>query len=81
MAFVQIPLEPEDACIESMCLRFDHGHGARKWSPFGQGPGGYETDDQFRSRQESNRRVMRQLYEEASGQGFFKRAAPSHDST
>lgn len=57
-----VPVIPEPARIESMCYRFDHGHGLQRFG---------ETPEQFERRKESNRTVMRQLYEEATGQGFF----------
>jgi len=70
-----VPAIPEPKCIESMCLRYDHSHLMKKpsindslldeWRE--------ETDEEFNNRQEATRRIMRQLYEEATGQGFFRR--------
>lgn len=65
---LMVPATPEDERIESMCYRYDHAHGIRQpnWAKSGM-----ETDEEWRNRQEANRRVMRQLYEEAVGLGFF----------
>lgn len=59
---VLVPLHPEAERIESMCFRFDHGHGIERFG---------EDNEGFLKRQESNRVLMRQLYEEAMGQGFY----------
>jgi uncharacterized protein YfcZ (UPF0381/DUF406 family) len=67
-----VPVEPSAAHIESMAMRFDHSHGIAMSIP-------PETEDDFKRRQEYNRRVSRQMYEEAIGEGFFKlSAAPAH---
>lgn len=68
--WVAVPVEPEPERIESMAIRYDHGHGV-PMPVFG--PDGFqdEAEDAWRRRQESNRRTMRQLYEEAIGQGFY----------
>lgn len=60
---ITVPAKPEPERIESMCFRFDHGHGLRRWE---------ETEEQFERRKEANRITMRQLYEEATGQGFYR---------
>jgi len=65
---ILVPEIPEDERIESMCVRFDHGHGIKRCIP------AMETDEEFKNRQEYNRRTMRQLYEEATGQGFYNLA-------
>lgn len=68
--YVLVPKQPEPERIESMCIRFDHSHGVampRIWD----GDWSVETADQHKQRQEANRRQMRQLYEEATGQGFY----------
>ena len=65
---IQVPEIPEDERIESMCIRFDHSHGIA---------GPFESNEDWKRRQEFNRRLMRQLYEEATGQGFFKPEVPS----
>ncbi len=66
-----LPKNPPAALIESMCFRYDHSHGIKqycidvyKWR--------LETDEEFEIRRESNRRIMRQLYEEVAGYGFYK---------
>lgn len=64
-----LPQEADARLIESMCLRYDHAHGIKVGSL--QNRGGVETDEEFANRQESNRRLMRKLYEEVSGYGFF----------
>ena len=67
--YVMVPRVPEPERIESMCHRYDHGHGIQGMvldDELRQ-----ETDEEFHRRQESNRRRMRQLYEEATGQGFY----------
>lgn len=60
---ITIPTTPPDDLIESMCVRFDHCHGH---TAFG------ESEAAWRRRQAHNRRVMRQLYEEVSGEGFYR---------
>lgn len=60
---IEVPEIPETERIESMCMRYDHAHGVAVM---------FETEDDFKRRQEYNRTTMRQLYEEATGQGFFK---------
>ena len=62
-AWVRVPAKPEPERIESMCFRYDHSHGLKNWG---------ETDEAFERRRESHRIIMRQLYEEATGQGFFR---------
>jgi hypothetical protein len=79
MIMIQVPEIPENERIESMCMRYDHVHGIKLMvlnenfeedAHFRE-----ETDGEFSRRQEFNRSIMRQLYEEATGQGFF-RAVP-----
>ena len=73
LSFVSVPLIPEAECIESMCLRYDHSFGFKKMLVETADPWRYETDEEFERRRDSIRNTMRQLYEEATGQGFFKR--------
>lgn len=68
--YALVPKQPEPERIESMCIRFDHAHGIampslidKEWRT--------ETPEEHQQRQEANRRQMRQLYEEATGQGFY----------
>lgn len=62
-AMISVPAIPEEERIESMCVRFDHGHGI---------PRMFESEANWKVRQEYNRATMRQLYEEATGQGFYR---------
>jgi hypothetical protein len=66
---IEVPENPETERIESMCMRYDHAHGI---------PVMFETEDDWHRRQEYNRTTMRQLYEEATGQGFFRTEKPTH---
>ncbi|TXI25566.1 MAG: hypothetical protein E6Q67_00835 [Roseateles sp.] len=71
-----VPLEPSEEHLQSMAVRYDHGLGI---------PGYYDdplyasiAPDGHAKRLESTKRIMRQLYEEAVGQGFHKlNLAPS----
>jgi len=62
---VSLPQEPPAGLLMSMALRFDHGLGC----------GGYYDaicgDGEHQKRLESTLTVMRQLYEEVSGHGFY----------
>lgn len=62
-----VPEIPSEAHVESMCMRFDHSHGMKHDFPLP------ESDENFRMQQDFNRRVVRQIYEEATGQGFYHR--------
>lgn len=66
-----LPREPDPRLIESMCLRFDHSHAFRV-PRLKDGKFEIETEEEFEKRQDYNRRVMRQLYEEVSGYGFYQ---------
>lgn len=68
--YLSVPAEPEPECIDSMCLRYDHSFGLKKFSYRANTE---ETDEEFEFRRNAIRLQMRQLYEEATGQGFFKR--------
>lgn len=68
---VTVPIQPEPERIESMAMRLDHGHGAPMPAFIG-GEIGVETPEATASRCDCNRRVCRQLYEEAIGQGFYR---------
>lgn len=65
-----LPKEPDARLIESMCMRYDHGHGLRGMV-VRDGKFELETTEEHQRRQEANRRIMRQLYEEVSGYGFY----------
>lgn len=72
---IEVPEIPEPGRLESMCMRFDHGHGIKMLMASDTKDGivfRNETDEEFSRRQEENRSIMRQLYEEATGQGFFR---------
>lgn len=66
-----LPKDPPPGLLMSMAIRFDHGLGV---------PGYYDTlgllSDglSHAKRLESTLRIMRQLYEEVSGYGFYSRA-------
>lgn len=65
-----VPVEPSEGRLMSMAIRSDHGLGV---------PGHYDhplwlgagTDISHADRLQSAIRLMRQLYEEATGQGFY----------
>jgi hypothetical protein len=64
----ELPKEPPPGLLMSMAIRYDHGLGC---------PGYYDSFPRFegdghQKRLESTLRTMRQLYEEVSGQGFYK---------
>jgi len=71
---LSVPANPEPECIDSMCLRYDHGFGLKR-NIYDKDLAAYreETDEEYQRRREAIRATMRQLYEEATGQGFFKR--------
>lgn len=66
MGITVLPKDPPDELIMSMALRFDHGLGC----------GGYYDalygDGEHEKRLASTLLIMRQLYEEVSGHGFYK---------
>lgn len=70
--YLSVPAIPEPACLDSMCMRYDHGFGIKRLNTW-VNPIREETDEEFERRRESTRSTMRQLYEEATGQGFFKK--------
>lgn len=70
LGYLSVPATPEAACIESMCSRYDHSFGLKRYIYSKKRE---ETDEEFECRRDGTRRIMRQLYEEATGQGFFKR--------
>jgi len=68
---VVMPKEPTDECLHSMAVRYDHGLGMDGYydnSIFDKSP----TPNKHAQRLESTKRTMNQLYEEATGQGFYK---------
>lgn len=74
--WVSVPIEPSDEHLTSMAIRYDHGLGM---------DGYYDTKPiQFGAshaeRMESTKRKMRQLYEEAIGEGFYKLPAAPTDT-
>lgn len=63
-----IPIEPSDALLQSMAVRYDHGLTI---------PGYYDqpmfkSDISHRERLQSTIRTMRQLHEDVVGMGFYK---------
>lgn len=67
--FVLVPENPSEAHIESMCVRFDHSHNMKHSWPL------QESEEHFQARRRFNRSTVLQLYEEATGQGFYKLTA------
>jgi hypothetical protein len=67
METVQVPKEPPEALLRSMGMRYRHDFGLDAMD--NDGPISVGLTDRER---ESIMRVMRQLYEEATGQGFYK---------
>lgn len=66
--YALIPIEPTEALLESMAVRYDHGLAC---------PGYYDqamfkSDISHKERLESTVRTMRQLHEEVVGVGFYK---------
>lgn len=59
---LNLPKIPDPALIESMCLRYDHAHGIKTYHFSDKFE--IETDEEFKNRQDANRRLMIQLYEE-----------------
>ncbi|AFC21830.1 hypothetical protein GAP32_378 [Cronobacter phage vB_CsaM_GAP32] len=74
-----LPKTPDPRLIENMCLRFDHSH-AMRVPRLKDGTFEIETVEEFERRRDSNRRVMRQLYEEVSGNGFYQYPTPNKNS-
>ena len=72
-ANVLIPKVPGPELLESMALRLDHFHGIRM-PRLADSPSAMrmETDEEWKNRRASNIRTAQQLYEEATGQGFFR---------
>lgn len=69
---MELPKEPPPGLLVSMALRFDHGLGC----------GGYYDalygDGEHDKRMASTLGIMRQLYEEVSGQGFYSPEREDH---
>ena len=70
-----VPINPPDTCITSMAVRSDHGLAI---------PGYYDDGLQrdpvgHNQRLEATKTEMRQLYEEAIGEGFYKHTPPKKD--
>lgn len=68
---VAVPREPPAELIDSMCLRYRHDFGLDKID----GPISSGATNRERA---SIRSQMRQLYEEATGQGFYRFVEPKH---
>lgn len=69
-----VPVKPTEAQLNSMAVRYDHGLGV---------PGYYDSDlfgnatgPSHQQRLDSTIRTMRQLYEEAIGEGFYQLPPP-----
>lgn len=68
-----VPITPSETCISSMAVRYDHGLGIP-----GYYDEGFQKDPCGHTRRlEATKTTMRQLYEEAIGEGFFKLQTPS----
>ena len=75
---VVVPAKPTDECLHSMAVRYDHGLGMDGHydnSIFDKSP----TPHKHAQRLESTKRTMNQLYEEATGQGFYRPPAPTQE--
>src|ERR1051326_2971018 len=66
-----LPQQPDPRLIDSMCLRYDHSF-AMRVPRHKNGSWDIETEEEFKNRQDATRRVMRQIYEEVSGFGFYQ---------
>ena len=72
---VVVPATPTDECLQSMAVRYDHGLGI---------DGYYDQPLFLKSKYaathaeklEAAKSTMSQLYEEATGQGFYRPEAP-----
>ncbi len=64
--YLLVPSVPSEAHIQSMCLRFDHSHNVQHDSPI------KESYSHFMQRRRFNRSIVLQLFEEATGQGFYR---------
>lgn len=75
--YALVPLEPSDEHLTSMAIRSDHGLGVPGYydQPMMRLVAGGEGLTHAK-RLEGVKRNMRQLYEEAIGQGFFRLVAP-----
>jgi hypothetical protein len=61
-----LPENPPESLLLSMAIRYDHGFGC---------PGYYDSlfgDGEHEKRLQSTISIMRQLYEEVSGNGFYR---------
>lgn len=70
-----VPINPPDTCIASMAVRSDHGLAIPGYYDDGlqKDPAGHTR------RLEATMTSMRQLYEEAIGEGFYKHTPPTKD--
>lgn len=65
-----VPLDPPDELLTAMAIRFDHGLGVPGY--YDDNPvTGEASEITHQERMEMIKRQMRQLYEEATGQGFY----------
>ncbi|MBX5021177.1 hypothetical protein [Rhizobium lentis] len=69
IGFVTVPVEPPEALLKSMAIRYDHGLGVPGY--YDQQVFGAENVGHAR-RLESTMTTMRQLYEEVVGKGFYR---------
>ncbi|MBX5131652.1 hypothetical protein HJB80_02955 [Rhizobium lentis] len=67
--FVTVPVEPPEALLKSMAIRYDHGLGVPGY--YDKPIFGAENVGHAR-RLESTMTTMRQLYEEVVGKGFYR---------
>lgn len=75
-----LPQQPDPRLIDSMCMRYDHSF-AMRTPRLKDGKWDIETEEEFKNRQDGIRRVMRQLYEEVSGYGFYQYTKPTKQKT
>jgi len=73
---VLVPVEPPEALLRSMAIRYDHGLAVPGY--YDQPIFGAENVGHAR-RMESTLTTMRQLYEEVVGKGFYRAAIPQKE--
>lgn len=75
-----LPQFPDPRLIDSMCIRYDHSF-AMRTPRLKDGKFEIESEEEFKNRQDGIRRIMRQLYEEVSGYGFYQYPKPVKHKT
>lgn len=75
--WVSVPVEPSDALLQSMAIRYDHGLGLPGY--YDQPIFGAENVGHAR-RLEATITTMRQLHEEVVGTGFYRPSPPTESA-